>query len=213
MHEIRAESLNASARVAVPEPPKEGRCLDAEDVATIGAEDVAREAGRCLDCGCVAVSASDLAPALVALGASIRTTARVIEAEDFFAVRRMRTTRLDEGELVAEILIPSQAGRSRFAFHKFRIRNAIDFPIVSVASILIVAKGRIESARMAFGAVSPLPLRAREVERFLVGRVPDEETAAEAGRIAALGAFPLEKNGYKIQVLKGLVRKAVLGLR
>jgi NADPH-dependent glutamate synthase beta subunit-like oxidoreductase len=211
VHELRPESLLISARVAPSEAPREGRCLDAEDVATIDAKDVETEAGRCLDCSCVAVNACDLAPALLALGASIVTTKRVIEAEDFFAVRPGRTTRLETGELVAEIRIPRQRSGSRSSFLKFRIRNAIDFPIVSVASTLFVSKGRIESARMAFGAVAPLPLRAYEVERFLVGKVPDEETAAEAGRIAVRGASPLGKNGYKLQILKGLVRKAVLG--
>ena len=49
---------------------------------------VAEEAGRCFNCGCVAVNSSDIAPALVALGAEIRTSKRAIDAEDFFAVAR-----------------------------------------------------------------------------------------------------------------------------
>jgi NADPH-dependent glutamate synthase beta subunit-like oxidoreductase len=213
IRETRVEALREKARLPLPERPAEERCLDAEDVATLDAEGMAREADRCIDCSCVAVNASDIAPALVALGASIATTRRVLEAEDFFAVRRRGTTRLGRGELVTEIRIPAQRAGSRFAFHKFRARAAIDFPIVSVASILTIADGRIASARLAFGAVSPLPLRAYEVERFLVGRIPDEETALEAGKLATRGAFPLEKNAYKLQILRGLVRKALLGLR
>lgn len=64
---------------------------------------------------------------------------------------------------------------------------------------------------MAFGAVAPLPMRAREVERFLVGKRVDEATAEQAAELAAAGAVPLASNGYKIQILKGLVRRAVLG--
>jgi CO/xanthine dehydrogenase FAD-binding subunit len=174
------------------------------------AEAVAAEAGRCMDCGCVAVNASDLAPALVALGASIRTDRRLLRAEDFFAVRPHGTTCLEEGELVTEVLLPSLPAGARSAFRKFRIRNSIDFPIVSLASVLVLKDGRIETASIAFGAVSPLPLRAYELERFLVGRAPDQSTAEEAGRVAARGAFPLERNGYKLQILKALVAKAIL---
>ncbi|HET7838711.1 MAG TPA: hypothetical protein VFL04_03045, partial [Rectinemataceae bacterium] len=60
--------------------------------------------------------------------------------------------------------------------------------------------------------VAPLPLRALELERFLVGREADEETAALAGDVAVRGAFPLARNAYKLQVMKGLVRKAILDL-
>jgi len=209
---VRGASLVPSARVAPPELPVESRRLDAEDVATIGAEDARREAERCLDCSCVAVNASDIAPALLALGASIHTTNRRLDAEDFFAVRTRSATRLSPGELVTEIRIPPQRPGCRFAFHKFRIRKSIDFPIVSVASAISIEGGRIVEARLAFGAVAPLPLRARDVEGFLIGRNPDEATAEEAGEIAVRGAFPLERNAYKLRILKGLVRKSVLGL-
>ncbi len=213
LHPLRRPSLEHSDRVVVPGLPLGERSLGSEDAATIGAEDSAREAGRCLDCSCVAVNASDMAPALLALGASVRTTRRRLDAEDFFAVRRASSTRLERGEILTEIKVPPQREGSRFSFLKFRIRNSIDFPIVSVASVFSLEGGRIAEVRMAFGAVAPLPMRAREVERFLVGRVPDEETAREAGELATRFAVPLEHNAYKLQILKGLVRKAVLGLR
>ncbi|HUX39220.1 MAG TPA: FAD binding domain-containing protein [Rectinemataceae bacterium] len=210
---LRGPSLEHSGRVLIPGLPLGERSLETEDAATIGADESSREAGRCLDCSCVAVNASDMAPALLALGATVRTTRRRLDAEDFFAVRRASTTRLERGEILTEIRVPPQREGSRFSFLKFRIRNSIDFPIVSVASIFSLEGGRIAEARMAFGAVAPLPMRAREVESFLVGRLPDEETAREAGELATRLAVPLEHNAYKLQILKGLVRKAVLGLR
>jgi CO/xanthine dehydrogenase FAD-binding subunit len=60
------------------------------------------------------------------------------------------------------------------------------------------------------GAVAPVPLRAVNVEEFLVGRTPDEETAELAGTIACRQALPLSRNSYKIQILKGLIRKAIV---
>ncbi|MDA8426744.1 MAG: FAD binding domain-containing protein, partial [Treponema sp.] len=212
LHGLRAASLEHSARTKAPELPVEERRLDLEDVATIGEAEAAEEAGRCLDCSCVAVNASDVAPALLALGASVHTTRRRLDAEDFFAVRRSGSTRLLPGELVMEIRVPPQRKDCRFSFQKFRIRKSIDFPIVSVASAIAVEGGRIVEARLAFGAVAPVPVRAREVERFLVGRVPNDETAEEAGLVAIRDAVALAQNGYKLQILKALVRKAVLGL-
>ncbi len=209
---VRAESIQNQERQAATEIPVSMRGLDAEDLVGLDARAVAAEAGRCMDCGCVAVNASDLAPALLALGASIQTDRRLIAAEDFFAVKPRGTTVLEDGELVTELKVPAQGEGAISAYRKFRLRNSIDFPIVSLASLIVLKGGRIESARIAFGAVSPLPLRARGLERFLLGRAPDAETAEAAADMAARGAFPLERNAYKLQILKGLVKKTILEL-
>lgn len=63
---------------------------------------------------------------------------------------------------------------------------------------------------MVFGAVAPIPLRAINVEEALVGRTANEETAEVAGAVAAKQVFPLERNRYKVQILKGLIRKAIV---
>ncbi len=208
---INAGALQDSPRASQKAREPSSRCLDAEDSLTLEDGAAMTEAHRCLDCSCVAVNASDLAPALVALGASIRTTARTIAAEDFFTVRMLSATVLGPGELVIGISVPAPRAGTRSSFRKFRIRNSIDFPIVSVASSLRFEGAVIKEARMAFGAVAPVPLRAVNVEEFLIGREADEETAELAGAIACAQAFPLARNGYKVQVLKGLVRKAILG--
>ncbi len=178
---INKDALKNSERARLTELALSRRCLDTEDCVTLDEGAARMEAHRCLDCSCVAVNASDLAPALVALGATIRTTKRSIAAEDFFTVRPMSTTVLDVDELVTEISVPAPAAGSRFAFHKFRIRNSIDFPIVSVASVLTFDGAEITDARIALGAVAPVPLRAVNVEEFLIGRTADEETAEHGG--------------------------------
>ena len=207
---INNEALRNSERASQAEVAPSNRCLDAEDYVTLDDGAFMAEAHRCVDCSCVAVNASDLAPALVALGAVIRTTKRSIEAEDFFTVRPMSTTALDADEVVTEIFVPAPKAGAVFGFHKFRVRNSIDFPIVSVASVLRFNGAVIKDARIVFGAVAPIPLRAVTVEEFLVGRKADEETAELAGAVACRQAYPLERNGYKIQILKGLIRKAIL---
>jgi NADPH-dependent glutamate synthase beta subunit-like oxidoreductase len=211
-HEIRAEALEDSKRVFVPALQMRERGIEAEELATISRAELEREARRCMDCGCVAVNASDLAPALVALGATVATTRRRLEAEDFFAARPLSTTVLERGELVVRVELPPPEPGSIFAFRKFRIRNSIDFPILSVASVLVLEGARVREARLVLGAAAPVPLRARAAEDFLRGRILDEQSAEGAAAIALRGTFPLARNRYKVQVLSALVKKAILGL-
>ena len=165
-----------------------------------------------MDCGCVAVNASDSAPALVALGAAIVTTRRKLAAEGFFAARPLSTTVLEPGELVVRVELPPPEPGSIFAFRKFRVRNSIDFPILSVAAALVLEGARVREATLVFGAAAPVPLRARAAEDFLRGRILDEQSAEGAAEIALRGAFPLSRNRYKVQVLLALVKKAILGI-
>ncbi|MDP2866236.1 MAG: FAD-dependent oxidoreductase, partial [Elusimicrobiota bacterium] len=173
-------------------------------------EGLRAEAGRCLDCGCVAVNASDLAPALEALGARIKTTKRTLAAEEFFTAGMLRSTVLARGELVEEILVPAQRPGSRQGYQKFRIRNSIDFPIAGLAGIFNAAGGKISEARLVLSAVAPIPFRLKAVEAFLEGKTAGEGTAAAAGELAGKEARPLGKNRFKIQIVKALVQKAVM---
>jgi len=86
----------------------------------------------------------------------------------------------------------------------------IDFPIVSVASVLTLNGSTVKQADGS-SCVAPVPLRATNVEEALVGKPVNERTAEMAGAAAARRCSPLEKNRYKVQILKGLIRKAILG--
>ena len=123
----------------------------------------------------------------------------------------MKTTALEAGELVKEIVVPRPRAGGRQSFLKFRLRQAIDFPIVSVASVLVMEGGKVKEARLVLGAVAPVPLRAGQAEDYLKGRKLDGKTAAEAGAIAVRGALPLAKNKFKAQLARALLRKALLG--
>jgi NADPH-dependent glutamate synthase beta subunit-like oxidoreductase len=209
---IRTGALFPIPRVQTVNASPSARSIEAEDVGVLDLASVEEEAGRCLNCACVAVNVSDLAPALVALDAKIRTTKRVIDAEKFFAVAIASTTVLDSDELVTELEIPLPEEASLQRYRKFRIRSSIDFAIVSVASVLSVRDDKIEKAAVVLGAVAPTPLRAADVERFLVGREPDAETAEVAGVIAARSACPLPKNAFKAQIVRAMLREAILEL-
>ncbi|AEV30868.1 NADPH-dependent glutamate synthase beta chain-like oxidoreductase [Sphaerochaeta pleomorpha str. Grapes] len=212
LREINREAFTTSPRITVEEIAVSNRSLKKEDYQTIGREKIELEAHRCFDCSCVAVNASDLAPALIALKAMIKTTKRNIPAEDFFSAALMKTTVLADDELVQEIFIPLPKENSRGSFEKFRIRNSIDFPIVSVAAVITCKDDVITEARVVLGAVAPIPVRASKVEKMLIGKKITEATAAMAGKIIGKEAFPLACNRYKVQIAQELTRKAILGV-
>ena len=175
-----------------------------------GPGDIQSEAARCVNCGCIAVNASDMAPALMALGARIKTTKRILGADDFFAADIMKCTILDHDELVEEIQIPAPAKTNRQGYQKFRIRNAIDFPIVSMAYSFNFDGQVIKDANIVMGAVAPIPLRAEAVEAFLEGKPISDETAMAAGEVAVGAVSPLAKNAFKVQIVKALIRKILV---
>jgi CO/xanthine dehydrogenase FAD-binding subunit len=158
----------------------------------------------------VAVNASDIAPALIALDAKVKTTRRTLAAEDLFTAAESKTTVLAADELVEEIEIPAPPPGSRQHYLKFRIRNAIDFPIVSVAFCASMQNGKFHEPKVVLGAVAPVPLRVHEVEEFLKGKEPSEALAQEAGGLAVAEAQPLARNKLKVEVVKALLRKAIL---
>jgi NADPH-dependent glutamate synthase beta subunit-like oxidoreductase len=209
--EFDAGALGRSKRVTESEVPVGQRKIDREDRATLAAEAVEAEARRCANCGCVAVNASDIAPALIALGAAIKTTRRTVAAEDFFAVEPRRSTVLEPGELVEEIVVPAPPAGARQGFSKFRTRASIDFPIASVAAMLTMKGDTVAGARIVLGAVAAVPLRAASAEAYLRGKRPDAATAAQAAALAVEGVTPLARNRFKVQIAKALVGKVLAG--
>jgi NADPH-dependent glutamate synthase beta subunit-like oxidoreductase/CO/xanthine dehydrogenase FAD-binding subunit len=202
--------LRPTSRVEMPEISAGERSIDVEDALGLSLSQIEAEANRCFNCGCVAVCPSDIAPALIALDARIQTTKRTVGAQKFFAVGRGVSTVLEAEELVTEIQIPAPKPGSKQAFLKYRLRKAIDFPIVAVACILGMKADKVEKARIALGAVAPVPLRPSEAEAFLVGKRIDQQVAETAAAMAVEDVVPLGKNRYKVQIAKALVRRAIL---
>ena len=104
---LNEAALPHSERQETPALPADRRTMASEDRTTPGWDAVASEANRCLNCGCVAVNASDVAPALIALDATVKTTRRTLAAEDLFAAPKKKTTVLEADELIEEIRIPA----------------------------------------------------------------------------------------------------------
>jgi xanthine dehydrogenase YagS FAD-binding subunit len=154
---------------------------------------------------CIAVNISDTAPALIALNAKVVTTARTIEAENFFDVQNPGNTVLAAGEIITEIRVPAPPAGAKSAFLKFAIRKSIDFPVVNCA---VMAGGG--QARIALNAVAPKPYRATKAEAAIAGKPVNEANAEAAGAAAVADAKPLPATKYKVQIAKTLVKRALL---
>lgn len=199
----RAAAAHGELRAA------EERGIHTEDMMGLDAAAVRCEAGRCFNCGCLAVNPSDMATMLYAYGARIVTTQRELDAETFFTTSTRVSDLLNKGEIVTEIIVPAPAPGTVARYDKYRLRSSIDFAIVAVASLVRTEGGVVEDASLVLGAVAPIPMKRRRAERLLVGRELTAKTAQEAAEAALEGALPLRNNAYKIDIAKTMVKRAL----
>jgi xanthine dehydrogenase YagS FAD-binding subunit len=190
-----------------------GNICYADTPTAINREHAIFEADRC-----VAVSASDTAPAVVALDASmvVRSVGgreRVIPAAEFFippGYDITKMTPLEQGDLLVAIRIPGTFAGKQFYFEKVRDRAVWDFALMSVASA-ISGTSTIEDSRIVVNGVANRPYRLAEVEAAVRGRARNEDTAQMAADLAVRGAVPLTHNGFKVPMMANLVKRAIRG--
>jgi xanthine dehydrogenase YagS FAD-binding subunit len=167
---------------------------------------------------CVAVNPSDTAPALLALDAQMVIRGpggeRVVNAEDYWIGPDIDITRMNvlkHGELLVSIRIPSTMAGAQFYFEKVRDRQVWDFPLVNVASAIKTNGSNIGEARLVVNAVAARPRRLKNVEAAIIGKPRNEDTAKMAGDMAVQGAETLRHNGYKVPLMRNLVKRAIRG--
>lgn len=160
---------------------------------------------------CFAVCPSDMAVALTAMDAQITIAGpkgkRKISVLEFYTPLKLA---LAPDEMVTEIEIPKNQVQKNQTFLKFTIRKPVDFAVVSVATVITIEDGLCVNARVALGAVAPGPIRASQVEEFLLSKPLDKDVANHAAEMVASDAKPLSKNAYKIEILKTLIKNAIL---
>jgi len=161
--------------------------------------------------GCFAVCPSDIAVALTALDARITVAGpdgeRTIPITDLYGTVGHT---LETDEILTEIQIPKLPYNAAQTFIKFRLRESIDFAVVSVASVISATKGICRDGRIVLGGVAPTPCRATDAEELIKGKHLDEKLAEDASEAAVRNAKPLSKNAYKIEIAKTLVKRALL---
>ena len=168
---------------------------------------------------CVAVNPSDSAPALIALDAQMvirgKNGERVVNAEDYFVGPEIDITHMNilkPGDLLTAIRIPSTWAGSHFYFEKIRDRQVWDFPLVNIAAAMALTGDKIDRIRIAANGVAARPVRLKQVEDAVTGKTRNEATAEMAGQLAIQGAEPLAHNGYKVPLLRNLVKRAIRGV-
>ena len=168
---------------------------------------------------CYIVHPSDLAPVLVALGATATVAGpngnRTLPLEEFFVgpERNIEAeTALEPGEFLTSVSVPKPTPGQRSVYLKARERQAQEFALASVAASLQVSAGIIERASMVLGGVAPTPWRASHSEEALRGVPIAEVDADEVGRLAVRGARSLRDNHYKVRLAASLVSRAISSL-
>ena len=165
---------------------------------------------------CVAAGASDTAPALMALDASMviqnMSGERVVSAQDFFvgpANDIENTTILRPGDILTAVRIPSTWANADFYWEKVADRNVWDFSLVNVAAAFKVSGGEIQDSRIVVGAVQTTPRRLTDVENAIRGSSRSAETAESVKEMATAGARTLAHNGFKVPLMQNLVKRAI----
>jgi len=164
------------------------------------------------------VSASRLAPALLALGATARvigpaeTDEKFVPVESLFRVPRHegeRENALSAGQLVTHILLPAAEGLAN-ATYEVRHGEGPDYPLAAAAAALRIEAGVVQEAKVVLGHVAPTPWISQDAANALRGWSVDANLAEAAGAAAVASATPLSNNEYKVQLAKVAVKRAIL---
>jgi xanthine dehydrogenase YagS FAD-binding subunit len=168
---------------------------------------------------CIATHPSDFCVPLAGLDAIVeiegRTGRRDVRLEDFHRLpgnTPHKDSVLEPGDLIVAVRLPAEA--ASFSAHsrylKLRERTSYAFALVSVAAALVIEGGLVRQARISLGGVAAKPWRARAAEALLAGVAPTSETFAKAAEMALADARPSGDNGFKIELAKRLVKRALL---
>ena len=167
---------------------------------------------------CVATYPGDMANALYALDAVVRLRGprgreRTIPVADFHRLpgsEPQRDTNLQHGELITAIELPRSSFARNSYYLKVRDRASYAFALVAVAAALELEGGTIRQARVVLGGVAHKPWRSREAEAALAGQPATEASFRRAADLALAGARPLAHNGYKVELGKRAVVRALM---
>lgn len=167
-----------------------------------------------------AVPCADLPPLLITMKAKVVLWSgggeRTVPLETFFLGPRQ--TVLEEGEVLTAVLVPEPEAGFGAAYSRLALRNGNGIAVAAVAAGLkLDNNGVIEEARLALGAVAPVPLFAQTASSLLAGRKPDDTAFAEAAEAAVKACDPIcdvrGSDAYRREVVGVLTTRALEGAR
>ena len=161
---------------------------------------------------CLAVSSTDTAPMLIALGASVVLVSaageRTIPLTGLYANDGMHYLTKRPDEILTRVTLPDSKGW-RSAYWKLRRRGSFDFPVAAAAVAVKLDDARVVDARVALGAVASRPLDAERASTLLKGQdLTDEAIAAAAAAAAEIGK-PMDNTDYELVWRKQMIRALV----
>jgi len=163
------------------------------------------------------ISPSSLGPALMVFDGKIHIEgpngARESAVDEFFVIPQKQGERehtLAPNEMVTGFSIPAASRGLRSAMYEVRQKAGMDWPLATAAVALKMRGNTVERARIVLGHVAPKPWPAEDASKWLAGKTINEENAAKAGDAAVQGATPLSRNGYKVQLARVCVKRALL---
>ena len=154
---------------------------------------------------CLAHSASDSAPVLCALGATVVLVSQQGEREiplpELYRDDGIAYLAKRPDEILSEIRIPSgsDSAHCRSAFWKLRRRGSIDFAVLSAAVAIWIDAGIVSDARIFLGAVGSQPVEAKEAQDSLIGQPLTADTIAVAAKLARKRAYPMDNTDFQAQ--------------
>ena len=161
---------------------------------------------------CLAVSSTDSAPALIALGATVRlvsaTGTRDVAMGDLYVNDGMQYLTRRADEILTSIHLPEVAGW-RSTYWKLRRRGSFDFPVASVAAAARFDGDRIVEARLVLGALASCPLEVPAAAARLAGEALTDELIASVADVAYPLAKPMDNTDFELVWRKKMVRSLV----
>lgn len=166
---------------------------------------------------CRAAHPSDLAGCLLALDAAVTLhgsrRSRRMPLRELYALpdaQRRTETVIETDELLISLDLPALSPEWRTTYVKAMDRKAWAFALAGVALAIRAPAGRIEEARVVLTGVAPIPWRHSACEARLIGARLDRDDAAPAIDAVGDGAEPLAENGYKVELTKRLLARALV---
>ena len=162
---------------------------------------------------CLAVSSTDTAPMLQALGATVTLVSargtRTLAVADLFNNDGMEYLTRRPDEILTAVTVPDQTGW-RSTYVKLRRRGSFDFPVASVAAaVRLAGDGSVAEARVVLGAVASRPLTSVKAAGLIVGRRLTPDVIAEAADAAYEIAKPMDNTDFDLIWRKRMVRRLV----
>ena len=162
---------------------------------------------------CLAVSSTDTAPALMALGATVLLVSsqgeREVALEDLYKNDGMDYIVRRPDEILTSVRLgPTEGWRS--TYWKLRRRGSFDFPVLSAAvAARLAGDGTVEQARVVLGAVASRPLLSEAASEFLAGSKLTDDVIAEAAVLAAKPARPMDNTDFTLHWRKRVTAEFV----